>query len=126
MLKFEHQQPIQEILNMSEQREGLVPATENIDPRYTIHKCGMEADLKANGLDRMDIQEQVLNHADLITRALLAGEPMPVHSRPGIQLLSIAVANNVINQGASGLARYMNINLAELYEQAASDHISSC
>ncbi len=102
------------------------PANQSIDPDYGIHKCGMEADLRRNGFDKYAVQEQVLGHSHAIVQALLAGTPVPVHPRPGIQLLATHVANVVIAEGAQGLAMYMEFDLDDLSEQATSAHISSC
>ncbi|QQR82624.1 hypothetical protein IPJ70_00725 [Candidatus Campbellbacteria bacterium] len=103
-----------------------VPATKNIDPRYPIHKCGMEWDFQANGLDKHAAAEQALGHSALIVRAQLAGQPIPVHARPGVQLLAVSIANHVIADGAQRLATYIGLDLDRIKKTAASDHISSC
>lgn len=103
-----------------------VPASRSIDSRFGIHKCGMYDDLLRNGFDVAAIQEQVLAHSHAIVQALLASTPVPVHPRPGIQLLAYCVAYEVIAAGAAGLAAYIDLNLEELVDQAKSAHISSC
>lgn len=103
-----------------------VPASKNVDPSYGVHKCGMSADFEANGFDTDDVKEAVVAHADSIARAIWSGKQIPVHPRPGIQLLAFAVATKLVEQSAKRFADFVHVDIDALTKTAASDHVSSC
>jgi hypothetical protein len=78
------------------------------------------------GMDSFSFNEEVMQRAGEMVVAAQGGDPGKPHKFSGVELAARAVANYVIEKGASILAKDMGSDLAQLKKLAASEHISDC
>ena len=94
---------------------------------HAINHCGLTRAIGQAGLTRHDFQEEVMNRAaELITAAQTGQNGPKPHKLAGVELVAQSVATHVIDEGARQVACDMNVDLRQLKELAASQHISSC
>jgi len=109
---------------------------------YAINHCDMHSKLKSSQISKEDLMEKVMERAGEIVVERLGGKPKPaarpskakpgsktvktVKRDPGIELIALAVADSIIENGAKKLASDFSIDIAELKDHASSRHISTC
>ena len=92
-----------------------------------INHCGISGKMKRNQMTKEDVMEAVLDRAGVMVANLMAGKGHgKAHENEGVELLSISMANSIIEAGAKRLADDFEIDLKELQNHATSRHISSC
>ncbi|NTW45725.1 MAG: hypothetical protein HGB18_01560 [Candidatus Moranbacteria bacterium] len=93
---------------------------------HAINHCGMRDAIKEAQMEEADIMEEAIMHADKIIKAKLLGGNAEPHKMPGIQLLAIVIADSSLAAGAENLSADFGIDLDDLRNHAASEHVSYC
>ncbi len=92
---------------------------------YAINHCDLRDKIKSV-MSREDFKEAVMERTGEIVSATQGGTSKKAHKLHGVELVAQSIARSVIDEGAKMVAEDMGVDIDQLKELAASEHISFC